>query len=163
MATLEKKSDILTLLGTPLFQDMLTINSYESFLEVAHAHRARIFQHFENSWSDDPNEADGVRLFSTPKRGSTYGSDFGTWVAVSKLYGDNERPFAVSGLEFLPMGKDIEHIHIGHFRTLGEALDTAFLAHEHGTFDLHAIPTEDKPKGESKAEPASPAASEWSR
>lgn len=163
MATLEKKSDILKLLGTPLFQDMLTINSYESFLEVAHAHRARIFQHFENSWGDDPNEADGVRLFSTPKQGSTWGGDFGTWVAVSRLYGDKERPFAVSGLEFLPMGKDIEHIHIGHFRTLDEALDTAFLAHEHGTFDLKTIPAKDKPKVDYKTEPASSTAPDWSR
>lgn len=136
MTTLHNKSDILDLIKNPAFQELLEIDSEEDFLERARAFPGEQYEYYANKWDE---EGAGVTLFSTPKRSNNCGEQYGTWLKVAKLYGSPELPFRVQAAEYVPWGIDVDLENIGDYRTLGEALDAAFLAHEHGNIELNVV------------------------
>lgn len=136
MTTLHNKSDILDLIKNPAFQELLEIDSEEDFLERARAFPGQQREYYANKWDE---EGAGVTLFSTPKRSNNCGEQYGTWLKVAKLYGSPELPFRVQAAEYVPWGIDVDLENIGDYRTLGEALDAAFLAHEHGNIELNVV------------------------
>lgn len=144
MPTLEKKSDIIELIQQPVFQELLGINSPEEFESKGYA-----WPNGQNEYFDEPDAevGVGVHLFSTPTRGNNCGPEYGTWLDVCRLYGNPELAFRVIGTDYVPWGNDHDpKIRLGDYRTLAEALDVAFLAHEKGDFcvDLDDLePTQD--------------------
>jgi hypothetical protein len=134
MTTLEKKSDIIVLIQLPAFQELLGINSAEEFESKGYAWPNRPDEYFDHP---DAEVAVGVHLFSTPTRGNNCGSQYGTWLDVCRLYGNPELAFRVIGTDYVPWGNDHDpKIGMGDYRTLAEALDIAFLAHEQGSFEV---------------------------
>jgi hypothetical protein len=140
MTTLHNKSEILDLIKNTEFQALLEIESREDFLEKDSAYQGglELYECYGNKYDED-EEGVGVKLFSTPKRGNNCGERYGTWLTVSKLYDSPELPFRVQAAEYVPWGVDIDLADIGDYRTLGEALDAAFLAHEKGDIQLNVI------------------------
>ena len=140
MTTLHNKSDILDLIKNTEFQELLEIESREDFLEKDSAYQGGLdlYECYGNKYDED-EEGVGVKLFRTPKRGNNCGERYGTWLTVSKLYDSPELPFRVQAAEYVPWGIDIDLEDIGDYRTLGEALDAAFLAHEKGDIQLNVI------------------------
>jgi len=136
MTTLHNKSDILDLIKNPAFQELLEIDSQEAFDERATAFPGLQYEYYANKWDE---EGSGVTLFSTPKRSNNCGENYGTWLKVAKLYGNPELPFRVQAAEYVPWGIEVDLENIGDYRTLGEALDAAFLAHEHGNIELNVV------------------------
>lgn len=136
MTTLHNKSDILDLIKTPVFHELLEIDSQETFLERESAFPGQQYEYYAGKWDE---ESSGVTLFTTPKRSNNCGEQYGTWLKVAKLYGNPELPFRVQAAEYVPWGIDIDLENIGDYRTLGEALDAAFLAHEHGNIELNVV------------------------
>lgn len=136
MTTLHNKSDILDLIKNPVFQELLEIDSQEDFLERARAFPGQQYEYVANKWDE---EGSGVKLFSTPTRSNNCGEHYGTWLTVAKLYGSPELPFRVQAAEYVPWGVEVDLENIGDYRTLGEALDAAFLAHEHGNIELNVV------------------------
>lgn len=136
MTTLHNKSEILDLIKNPAFQELLEIDSQEAFHERERAFPGQQYEYHANKWDE---EGAGVKLFGTPKRSNNCGEHYGTWLTVAKLYGNPELPFRVQAAEYVPWGIEVDLENIGDYRTLGEALDAAFLAHEHGNIELNVI------------------------
>ena len=136
MTTLHNKSDILDLIKTPVFHELLEIDSQEAFLEREGAFPGQQYEYYAGKWDE---EGSGVTLFTTPKRSNNCGEHYGTWLKVAKLYGNPELPFRVQAAEYVPWGIEVDLENIGDYRTLGEALDAAFLAHEHGNIELNVV------------------------
>jgi len=138
MPTLSSKNEIFKLIRTPEFQTAMSLTTREEYLEQSPKFPNELFEYFTNKWSED-EEGQGVKLFSTPKRGNNCGENYGTWLTVSKLYDNPELPFRVEAAEYVPWGVDVDFADVGDFKTLGEALDVAFTIHEVGRIELNVI------------------------
>lgn len=145
MTTLHSKKDLIALLNNEHFIDHLATENIDEFDRKRHQLGKISGGYYEYPW-DEENK--GVRLFRTPKRGGNYGGDpWGTWLTVSKLFGDHELPYRVTATDYAPHGTDMDlDEHIGDFSTIGEALDQAFFIHEHGNINLHVL-NEDEDSG----------------
>jgi hypothetical protein len=133
MTTLANKTEILTLLQNPMFQAFLEIDSREGYLEKSSEFPNELFEYHAGKWDE---EGAGIHLFSTPKRSNNIGRTYGTWLTVSKLYGNPELPFRVQAAEYVPWGVEVDLQDVGDYRTLGEAVEAAFQVHEHGVIEL---------------------------
>ena len=138
MPTLNSKNEIFKLIKTPGFQTAISLNTREEYIEQSSNFPAGLSEYFADKWNED-EEGQGVKLFSTPKRGNNCGGDYGTWLTVSKLYGNPDMPFRVEAAEYVPWGVDFDFTDVGDFKTLGEALDVAFTIHEVGRIELNVI------------------------
>lgn len=136
MSTINSKNDIFKLMKTLEFQTAIGLNTREEYLEQSPKFPNELFEYFSNKWKE---EGQGVKLFSTPKRGNNCGDCYGTWLTVSKLYGNPDLPFRVQAAEYVPWGVDIDLADVGDYRTLGESLDVAFIMHEVGRIELNVI------------------------
>lgn len=136
MTTLQKKSDILGLIQSSSFQQLLALDSHEAFLSKAQGFREKHHEYFASKLDE---EGAGISLFSTPMRGNNCGEQYGTWLNVAKLYGSPDLPFRVQAAEYVPWGVDVDLSNLGDYRTLGEAVDAAFLAHEQGDIELNVL------------------------
>lgn len=134
MSYVKDKSEIATLLDSPVFTRLLGIQSREQFFELDLKDREVMGQYFENPW-DEEHETAGVRLARTGKTGF-----YGTSVYVAKLYGEHEAPFRVVLSEVVPWGTEMDpELKIGDFKTLGEALDMMIETHQKGNVQLNVI------------------------
>jgi hypothetical protein len=133
MTTLNNKAEIALLIKNPAFHDLLDIDTPEAFLQRSRELPNQQFEYHAGKWDE---EGTGVELFKTPRRANQWGKTYGTWLTVAKVYGDADLPFCVQAAEYVPWGIDVDVANLGSFKTLGEALDVAFMAHEHGTIEI---------------------------
>ena len=145
MTTLNSKKDLLALLNNEHFIDHLATQNIDEFDRKRHELGKISGGYYEYPWDE---ENSGIELFRTPKRGGNYGGDpWGTWLTVSKLFGDHELPYRVTAKDYAPHGTEMDlDEHVGDFKTIGEALDQAFFIHEHGNINLHVL-NEDEENG----------------
>lgn len=134
MTTLSNKAEIALLIQNPAFHELLDIDTPEAFLQRSRDFPNQQFEYHAGKWDE---EGSGVELFKTPRRINQWGKDYGTWLTVAKVYGDSDLPFRVQAAECIPWGIEVDVADLGSFKTLGEALDVAFMAHEHGTIEIN--------------------------
>lgn len=134
MSKLNSKNEIFKLIRTPEFQAAMSLNTREEYLEQCSKFPNELSEYFAGKLDE---EGQGVDLFRTPRRGNNCGENYGTWLTVSKLYGNPELPFRVQAAEYVPWGVEIDLADVGDYKTLGEALDVAFTIHEVGRIELN--------------------------
>jgi hypothetical protein len=141
MPQIKSKSEILALLELPVFTQLIGMQTPKQLTSIPRIDLIGYGEYGEESSGDAPA---GVMLFSLPSKNR---GESTTTVHVAKLFGATDKPFRVFGTEWVPWGTDMDpSLTFADVETLGEALDSAFLIHEKGHFEINRL-SEDEETG----------------
>ncbi|MBI6882709.1 hypothetical protein [Pseudomonas putida] len=135
MRTLQSKDEVISLLNSQSLQSILRLDTF-SEISAATRNSGEYYEQYSETGEFD-DEPTGIVIFNTPQ--VTDENNSSSYLQVIKLYGENDLPFRVVGVSIWDEHEGISTPTLKDVRSLADALDYAFAAHELDTFEHDEI------------------------